>query len=497
MNINRSILSAFLCCVLWLNALPLWATEVHGQVKFGGLPVPGATVTASQGGKNFAAVTDAMGNYSFADLADGAWAFKVEMLGFSPINQDVTLASTPAGATASDFDLKMMSLDEIKAIAGPAAAQAPISYTTPQPEAPTNTAVPTAPAGKKQATNKKGAAPAGGQNSFQRTDVNANAAAPNATPASETPANSAFNSQEPAELSQRASDGFLVNGSQNNGAASPFAQAGRFGNNIRGPNSLYQFMAGFIINNSALDAKTFSLTGQNTVKPATNMFTALGSFAGPLRIRHWWKAPPTIFVNYQFTRNRVATSTPALMPTSDELLGNFSASPALIYDPTNGMPFAGNMIPASRISSQAQSLLSFYPVPNFTAGTGYNYQVPLVNLTQSNNLQARFNKSLSTKDQLSGIFGYQYVSTATPNIFAFTDTGNTQGINVQLTEQHRFTPRMFGTLQVQFSRQSNRVTPYFENRENVSGDAGIEGQQSGAGELRPAESLVRERYQRA
>jgi hypothetical protein len=474
---TRSILSALLCLALWLNALPLWAAEVHGQVMFGGLPLPGATITASQGDRNFTAVADQQGKYSIPNLPDGVWAFKVEMLGFSPITQDITAATNPAiPQPPADFELKMLSLDEIKAIAGPAATQAPsISYTAPAAAAPANTAVPTPPAGRKQAASKKGAAapPASGQNSFQRTDLKANAAAPasNAAPATDN----AANAQEPAELNQRANDGFLVNGTQNNGASSPFAQAARFGNNIRGPNSLYQFMVGFIIDNSALDARTFSFTGQNTEKPTTNHFTVLGNFAGPIRIRHWFKQPPTIFLNYQFTRNSIANTTPALMPTADQINGNFSASPALIYDPTTGLPFAGNVIPTNRISPQAQALLKFYPLPNFATSTTYNYQVPIVGLTQTNALQARLNKSLTTKDQMFGQFGYQYQSNNTPNIFGFTDTGNGQGINVQVTEQHRFTPRTFGTLTVQFSRQSNRVTPYFENRENVSGEAGIGG----------------------
>src|SRR5580692_5632868 len=150
---GRGILSAFLCFTLWLNALPLWAGEVHGQVKFGGLPLPGATVSASQGDKNFVAIADQNGNYSIPDLPDGVWSFKVEMLGFTPITQDVTAATNPPiPAPPADFDLKMLSLDEIKAIAGPAATQAPnISYTAPPVEAPTNTAIPTPPAGKKQA----------------------------------------------------------------------------------------------------------------------------------------------------------------------------------------------------------------------------------------------------------------------------------------------------------------------------------------------------------
>ena len=47
------------------------ASEYHGEVVFGGEPLPGATVTATQGEKKVAAVTDASGVYSFADLADG------------------------------------------------------------------------------------------------------------------------------------------------------------------------------------------------------------------------------------------------------------------------------------------------------------------------------------------------------------------------------------------------------------------------------------------
>jgi trimeric autotransporter adhesin len=479
---TRSILSALLCAALWLNALPAWAAEVHGQVKFGGLPLPGATVSASQGDKNFVAVADQNGNYSIPDLADGVWSFKVEMLGFTPITQDVTAATNPPiPAPPADFDLKMLSLDEIKAIAGPAATQAPtISYTAPAAEAPTNTAIPTAPAGKKQAAaaGKKGApaAPATGQNSFQRTDLKANAAPPatNAVPNPEANATNSFNAQDTAELSQRANDGFLVNGSQNNGASTPFAQAGRFGNNVRGPNSLYQFMAGFIIDNSALDARTYSITGLDTAKPQTNRFTVLGSFAGPLRIKHWFKQPPTIFLNYQFTRNTNGTTTPALMPTADQIAGNFAGS-ALIYDPSTGLPFANNAVPSSQISPEAQALLKLYKQPNFNSGISYNYQVPIVSLTQSNNVQARFNKSLTTKDQLSGQFGYQYNSNNNPNIFDFIDTGNGQGINIQLNEQHRFTPRTFGNLTVQFSRQSNQLNPFFANQVNVSGKAGITG----------------------
>ncbi len=163
------------------------------------------------------------------------------------------------------------------------------------------------------------------------------------------------------------------------------------------------------------------------------------------------------------------------MPLAAQRNGDFSQIPATIYNPNTGAPFQGNMIPASRISPQAQALLAFYPLPNFTAGTSYNYQIPLLRLTDQNNLQSRFNKSITSKDQFFGQFAYQHTSTETPNVFEFVDKAQTQGINTGLNLQHRFTPRTFTTFGFQYSRFSTRVEPYFANRENVSGNAGIMG----------------------
>ena len=59
----------------------LLITEYRGQVVFNGVPVPGATVTATQGEKKFTAITDPMGAYVFPNLPEGTWAIEIEMLG--------------------------------------------------------------------------------------------------------------------------------------------------------------------------------------------------------------------------------------------------------------------------------------------------------------------------------------------------------------------------------------------------------------------------------
>src|SRR5437870_5133144 len=70
----------FRCCAAAALAMVrLPAAEHHGMVKFGGLPVPGASITATQNGRKLWTITDPQGVYSFLDLADGTWIIQVEM----------------------------------------------------------------------------------------------------------------------------------------------------------------------------------------------------------------------------------------------------------------------------------------------------------------------------------------------------------------------------------------------------------------------------------
>lgn len=59
--------------------------------------------------------------------------------------------------------------------------------------------------------------------------------------------------------------------------------------------------------------------------------------------------------------------------------------------------------------------------------------------------------------------------------FNFLDLTHSLGINSSVAYRRTFTPRFFGTLTYQFSRQSNHLFPLFANRQNVSAAAGITG----------------------
>jgi hypothetical protein len=452
--------------ILCSAVLPLLGSEHHGTVKFGGLPLPGATVTAKQGDKTFGAISDLEGNYSFPDLQDGMWTIQVEMPLFSPMQQEVTVG---AGAAAAAWDLKLLPADQIATIVTPAPARLQVA------ETPAPTAAPAKPARKGK---QPPPAPTNTATAFQRTDLNAAPAQNSGAANNDAPAPAADNAapQETSAASQRAADGLLINGSVNNGASSPFAQLQAFGNNRRGVRSLYNGSLGFSLDNSHLDARTFSLTGQDTLKPSYNRLTGMAAFGGPLKIPGLIKRNgPNFTVNYQWVYNRTPSLQPGtgLVPTPAQRIGDFSASPVPVLDPRTGAPFPGNAIPYSQISSQALALLNLYPLPNFQSPR-YNYQIPLIAGTHQDNLQARMNKQVK-KNQYSGTLGLQSTRSDDTNLFGFLDNARRLGMNVQLGWRHQFTPRTFVNFGYQFSRFSSTNIPFFANHENIAGQAGITG----------------------
>jgi hypothetical protein len=441
--------------VFLLTVLLLPGAEQHGQVKFSGLPVPGVAVNATQGTKSFTAITDPQGMFFFPDLPDGAWTIQIEMVGFAPIRQEAIISRQ---SPIPEFELKMLPPAEIHAV--PAPVESP-----PAPD-------PTAPAPNAKSRKPKNAPPAPTNTPapFQKTDLNA--AGPTAAQAAPPGPDSSTASVDPSDLNQRAADGFLINGTANNGASSPFSLGHAFGNTRKGMRSLYSGYLGIIVDNSELDASPYSLTGQDTPKPPYDHLTGVLALGGPIKIPHLIRNGPMFFINYQWKRNRNDSNSTGLMPTIAERNGDFSQP---LVNPVTGAPISGNTIPVSMISPQAQALLRLYPLPNFTGGTEYNYQIPIVSNMHQDSLQTRLLKALGRKNQLSFLFALQSTRSDTPNLFEFLDTTRTLGLNFNANWRHSFTPRLFTNIGYQFSRLATRVSPYFENRVNVSSDAGISG----------------------
>jgi hypothetical protein len=356
---------------------------VFGQVRFGQVPVPGASVQVTQGDKTFKTITNADGSYSFPDLAEGTWTFEIQAPGFETVRKEA--AVTPG----MQWDLNMLSIADVKAATSPGFPAAPPAPTL----------------------------------------------------------------QVVSEGQAEAADRLLINGSVSNGASTPFALRAAFGNSRRSVRSLYTGTMSVSVDNSLLDARSLSLTGQDTPKPAYNRLQNSITFGGPFQI-------PTVFRNgmfilgYSRTQNRNASVQTAEMPTPEQRL--------LVSD--------------DQISPQAKALLNLYPQPNFNGSGRYNYQVAVVGVTHSDNFQGAVNNfTIGTRDRVSGGVTYQSSRTDNPNLFLFTDNGRTTTATSTISWSHRFSQRITGVTRYQFNRTVSQTLPYFGTRVDVSGDAGISG----------------------
>ena len=117
--LKTSCLLLFLvpCCLA--GAPP--GSEYRGVVTFGGLPLPGATITATQGSKQFVTSSDLQGIFSFSELEPGRCTMEIRMTGFATVKQDVTVGpNSPPGK----WELKLLPLERIKAEINPASVGA-------------------------------------------------------------------------------------------------------------------------------------------------------------------------------------------------------------------------------------------------------------------------------------------------------------------------------------------------------------------------------------
>ncbi len=430
---GRCRLKVLLCIALLtalLTARAVTASEYRGRITTGGMPVPGATIVATYAGKAVSGVSDRMGTYVFPDLLDGPWHIHIEMLGFAPTEGNIVVAS---GQPAAMWELTMLPLDQALALTKTkvalSATQAPFPANSPNSEA------------TKQPPSPEAVKP-------------------------------------PEDDSQRPTDGLLVNGSTNNAATSKYSLDQAFGNNRSGTKSLYTGGLAVVVDNSALDARPYSLSGLESPKTSYNRITGIATIGGPIKIPHLLQHGPNFFLAYEWMRDSTATTEAGLVPTTAQRAGDLSGivdvlgKPVTIVNPATGSPFPGNAVP---VSPQARALLRLYPSPNITGNTGYNYQIPVLNSSHQDQLLSRVDKSITRKDELYGRFSFVSTRASNANLFGFTDKSNTFGLNTSINETHRFSQRLFLNGGYKFSRLSSRVTPFFANRANISGGAGIAG----------------------
>jgi hypothetical protein len=116
------------------------------------------------------------------------------------------------------------------------------------------------------------------------------------------------------------------------------------------------------------------------------------------------------FGDYQRTIDNNGYIVRATVPTVLQRQGNFTEVTNGIYDPTTGAingagrtAFAGNIIPAGRISPIAQRLIGFIPLPNIANATygQNNYTKAQIREKTTDGFDVKINHTLNQRDQMS------------------------------------------------------------------------------------------------
>ncbi len=229
------------------------------------------------------------------------------------------------------------------------------------------------------------------------------------------------------------------------------------GNRVRG--SLYEFLR-----NDAMDARNFFDAGKS--KLIQNQFGA--TVAGPVVIPKLYHGKDKTFflVSWESLRAVTGSTTRGVVPTPQMLQGDFSKAvtalgkPETITDPlAKNAPFAGNIIPATRLDPVAKSIGAYYPAPNvFGSVNNYLAQANATNSVDKYNIKV--DHTLGPNDRLTfstlwnnndSVVPYQASRSPVPIFGVINDTfGLLSGIRYI----HTFSPTMFNEASANFSRNT-------------------------------------------
>lgn len=143
-------------------------------------------------------------------------------------------------------------------------------------------------------------------------------------------------------------------------------------------------------------------------KPAFNRNEFGGSAGGPVILPKYNGRDRTFFfVSFEGFRLRSPVDVQEDLATAAMRDGNFNGV-TTIKDPLSGIAFPGNQIPVSRLSPNALTIQSFYPLPTLVGpgvgGTGLNYVTALDNAQDVNRYSIKIDHRFSPSDSLSGRF---------------------------------------------------------------------------------------------
>jgi len=201
--------------------------------------------------------------------------------------------------------------------------------------------------------------------------------------------------------------------------------------------SLFEYLQ-----NDALDADPYGFSG----KAPKHFNTFGGSLGGPLSIPHLYngKDKTFFFVDYEGNRRSISVAQQFLVPTLAERQGDLTA-------------LGGPVISATAINPTATALLSYYPLPNVTGQTNYNYENFQSTPARTDGVDLRIDHTLNSKQSIYARFSRKNITEDYANPLLPDDSDSVHNRSLLVSHIWVLTPRLFNEFRFGFTNVIARV----------------------------------------
>ena len=245
------------------------------------------------------------------------------------------------------------------------------------------------------------------------------------------------------------------------------------GNKYHG--ALFEFLR-----NDVMDAKPYQFTTR-AVNKAPFKWNQYGfELDGPVSIPKLFNGRDKLFfmTNYESFRQRQNFPATYTVATAAQQNGDFSGITNILNDPKTNTPFAGNIIPASRIDPISKKLLEYYPAANL-AGRSNNYQRSGLSPVNKDLFIARMDYVESSKSQWSGRYSWGDENQSNSGLSLDGTTVLTNYEQYMGSNTRTFSPNTVNEARFGYSRFFNSVGTYLAFTQDVVSKIGIPGLKSG------------------
>jgi hypothetical protein len=250
--------------------------------------------------------------------------------------------------------------------------------------------------------------------------------------------------------SQEGISGVTVSASNNN---AEFAQAGDVTFTTKSGTNEYHGSLFEYMQNDALDATPYGFTGKNP----KHFNTFGGSLGGPVSIPHFYAGKDRTFFFFDYEGNRRATAVAEqyLVPSLQDREGNLS-------------DIGGPTIPLGDIGATAKALLAYYPLPNVSGQSNYNYEIFQPTPSQTDGADLRVDQTINAKQSAYARISRKNITSDVANPLLPNDADSIHNRSMLVSYSNNLSPKMVNEFRFGFTNVVTTVDFPFQGADALS-----------------------------